>query len=87
MTKFVALRPKLYAYKTFSRGGDKKCKGVKKFVVKKRHWTLVTTNTACLKSIMAWVPSLICKNQYFCHCEIIMSCMAVKFCTSKVFRP
>ena len=31
--------------------------------------------------------SLICKNQYFCHCWIIMSCMAVKFCTSKAFRP
>ena len=39
-----------------------------------------------LKSNMAWVPSLICKNQYFCHCGIIMSCMAVKFCTWKVFR-
>ena len=36
---------------------------------------------------MAWVPSLIYENQYFCHCGIIMSCMAVKFCTSKVFRP
>ena len=35
MTKFVALRPKLYAYKTYTNGGDKKCKGVKKFVVKK----------------------------------------------------
>ena len=40
-----------------------------------------------LKSNMAWIPSLICKNQYFCHCGIIVSCMAVKFCTSKVFRP
>ena len=28
------------------------------------------------KSNMEWVPSLICKNQYFCHCGIIMSCMA-----------
>ena len=35
MTNFVALRPKLYAYKTLSGGGDKKCKGVKKCVVKK----------------------------------------------------
>ena len=40
-----------------------------------------------LKSNMAWVPSLICKNLYFCHCGIIMSCMEVKFCTSNVFRP
>ena len=43
-------------------------------------------NKHALKSNMAWVPSLICKNQYFCHCGITMSCMAVKFCTSKVFR-
>ena len=35
MTKFVALRPKLYAFKTLSGSGDKKCKGVKKCVVKK----------------------------------------------------
>ena len=31
-----------------------------------------------LKSDRARVPSLICKNKYFCHCGIIMSCMAVK---------
>ena len=35
MTEFVALRPKLYAYKTHTGGSDKKCKGVKKCVVKK----------------------------------------------------
>ena len=29
------------------------------------------------------VPSLICKNQYFCHCGIIMNCMAVKFLQSR----
>ena len=32
MTKFVALRPKLYAYRKLD---DKKCKGIKKCVVKK----------------------------------------------------
>ena len=40
-----------------------------------------------LKSNMAWVPSLICKHQCFFHCGIIMSCMAAKVCTLKVFRP
>ena len=35
MTEFVALRLKLYAFKTLSRSGDKKCKIVKKSVVKK----------------------------------------------------
>lgn len=33
ITEFVELRSKLYAYKT-ETGGDKKCKGVKKNVVK-----------------------------------------------------
>ena len=35
MTKFVALRPKLYAFKMLSGSGDKKCKGVKKYSVMK----------------------------------------------------
>ena len=35
MTEFMALRPKLYAYKTLGGSGDKKCKGVKKCVMKK----------------------------------------------------
>ena len=35
MTKFVALRPKLYAYKMLSGSGNKKCKGVKKCTMKK----------------------------------------------------
>ena len=34
MTEFVALRPKMYAYKTGS-AESKKCKGIKKCVVKK----------------------------------------------------
>ena len=46
-----------------------------------------STAETSLKSNMAWVPSLIYKNKYFCHCGIIISCMAVKFCTSKVFQP
>ena len=35
MTEFVALRPKLYSYKKLDGVGDKKCKGIKKCVVKK----------------------------------------------------
>ena len=35
MTEFVALRSKLYTYKTLSGSGDKKDKGVKKCIVKK----------------------------------------------------
>ena len=35
MTEFMALRPKLYAYKTLSGRCDKKFKGVKKCVMKK----------------------------------------------------
>ena len=35
MTKFVALRPKLYAYRKLDGKEDKKCKGIKKCVVKK----------------------------------------------------
>ena len=34
MEEFVTLRPKMYAYKTF-KGESKKCKGIKKCVVKK----------------------------------------------------
>ena len=35
MTELVALRPKLYSYKVLDRLEDKKCKGIKKCVVKK----------------------------------------------------
>ena len=35
ITKFMALRPKLYAYKMLSGSGNKKFKGVKKCIVKK----------------------------------------------------
>ena len=35
MTEFVALRPKLYSYKKLDGSEDKKCKGIKKRVVKK----------------------------------------------------
>ena len=35
MTEFVALRPKLYSYRKLDRSEDKKCKGIKKCVVKK----------------------------------------------------
>ena len=35
MTEFVALRPKLYAYRKLDGEEDKKCKGIKKCVEKK----------------------------------------------------
>ena len=35
MTEFMALRPKLYSYKILDGSEDKKCKGIKKCVVKK----------------------------------------------------
>ena len=35
MTEFMALRPKLYSYKKLDGEEDKKCKGIKKCVVKK----------------------------------------------------
>ena len=35
MTEFVALRPKLFSYKVLNGSEDKKCKGIKKCVVKK----------------------------------------------------
>ena len=35
MTEFVALRPKLYSYKILGGSEDKKCKGIKKCIVKK----------------------------------------------------
>ena len=35
MTKFVTLRQKLYSYKKLDSSEDKKCKGIKKCVVKK----------------------------------------------------
>ena len=35
MTEFVALRPKLYSYRKLAGAEDKKCKGIKKCVVKK----------------------------------------------------
>ena len=35
MTEFIALRPKLYAYRKLDGAEDKKCKGIKKCIVKK----------------------------------------------------
>ena len=35
MTEFVALRPKLYSYKKLDGSEDKRCKGIKKCIVKK----------------------------------------------------
>ena len=35
MTEFVALRPNLHSYRKLNGAEDKKCKGIKKCVVKK----------------------------------------------------
>ena len=35
MTEFVALRPKLYSFRQLDGSEDKKCKGIKKCVIKK----------------------------------------------------
>ena len=35
MTEFTGLRPKLYSYKVLGDSGDKKCKGIKRFIVNK----------------------------------------------------
>ena len=35
MTEFIALRPKLYSYRKLDGAEDKKCKGIKKCMVKK----------------------------------------------------
>ena len=35
MTEFVELRPKLYSFRKLDGGEDKKCKGIKKCVIKK----------------------------------------------------
>ena len=35
MTEFVVLRPKLYSYKKLDGSEDKKCKGIKKCIVKR----------------------------------------------------
>ena len=35
MTEFMALRPKLYSYKKLDGSEDKKCKGIKKCIIKK----------------------------------------------------
>ena len=40
---------------------------------------------ACSSPTWHGSPSLICKNQYFCHCGITMSCTTLKFCALKFF--
>ena len=35
MTEFITLRPKLYSYIKLDGSEDKKCKGIKKYVIKK----------------------------------------------------
>ena len=35
MTEFVALRPKLYSFRKLDGAEDKKCKGIKTYIIKK----------------------------------------------------
>ena len=67
MTEFVALRPKLYSYKVLDGSEDKKCKGIKKCVVKK---TLTFEDyTTCLFSDSTEYrsPNLRDKKNYIIH--------------------
>ena len=57
MTEFAALRPKLYSYKKLDRLEDKKCKGIKKCVVKKTltfedYKTCLFSNSTEYKSLL-----------------------------------
>ena len=60
MTEFVALRWKLYAYKMLSGSGDKRCKGVKRCVMKKTQdfedhkQCLLAGQNAFKKQLMFW---------------------------------
>ena len=53
MTEFVALRPKLYSYKNLDGSEDKKCKGIKKCIVKK---TLTFENYSTILQNMGQSP-------------------------------
>ena len=57
MTEFIALRPKLYSFRKLNGVEDKKCKGIKKCVVKKtlsfedyKNCLLNTTNESVYRS-------------------------------------
>ena len=56
MTKFVALRPELYSYRKLDGVEDKKCKGIKKCIVKKT--LLFNHYKNCLFN-----PDAICRSQ------------------------
>ena len=61
MTEFVALRPKLYSYKKLDGSEDKKCKGIKKCVVKKT-LTFEDYKTCLLRKLtnqITWQTTLI----------------------------
>ena len=47
MTEFIALRPKMYAYKQLGGEVDKRCKGIIKCVVKK-HISFEDYNDCCI---------------------------------------
>ena len=58
MTEFVALRPKLYSCKKLDGSKDKKCKGIKKCIVKKTltfedyKTCLISDSTECRSQLM-----------------------------------
>ena len=49
MTEFIALRPKLYPYRKLDGAEDKKCKGIKKCVVKKRLTLMITRSVSSIQ--------------------------------------
>ena len=48
MTEFVAITPKLYTYRKLNGVEDKRFKGIKKCVVKKKRFTLMITKSVSL---------------------------------------
>ena len=52
MTEFIALKPKLYFYRKLDGAEDKKCKGIKKCMVKKTLSPLTITRIVYLAQPM-----------------------------------
>ena len=61
MTEFVALRPKLYSYRKLDGSEDKKCKGIKKCVVKKT-LTFEDYKTCLFSDSTEYESQLMCRS-------------------------
>ena len=61
MTEFVALRPKLYSYRKLDGLEDKKCKGIKKCVIKKT-LTFEDYNTCLFNDSTEYRPQLMFRS-------------------------